>query len=329
MAKIGGRQVEIGIALETTPGTAVVPTTYPKWMSYSMNPEVEKFGLKSSRGVRGETSDSMIKKSYGNLQVVADPVISMYLWYFALGTKVTATHAGETTVFDHTLSVQNSNASMKTFTLTSSEGGVVVERYPNCMINSLNFECDNDFAKYTVDMIGQAPASTGAPTPAYVEETLLAYPGMTIKFGTSLSNAAAASATPLRDFKINVNNNLQVDEAFLSGANTMISGGLLPGPIKVTGSYSLHFSDTVELAKYKANTKNAAIVTLTGANVGVVPTPEVVKISLARLQLNKAPKVFNLDGLVILQQEFEVEYSGTEGKQIEVLVTNINAGTAL
>jgi len=331
MSKIGGRQVEIGIAVEATPGTALAPTIYPKWLTYSMNPEVEKASLVSARGVRPMTSDSIIKKTYGKgaLSVVMDANVSLYVWYMTLGSISTGTHAGETTIYDSTISVQNANASMKTFTLTSSEGGVVVERYPNCMINSMTFECDNDFAKYTLDIIGQNPATASAPSTAYIEEALMAYKDMTIKFGTSLANAASQAVTPLRDFKITVNNNLQVDEAFLSGSASMISGGLLPGSMKITGSYSLQFSDTVELNKYKANTKNAAIVQLSGASMGVVPTTEIVKISLARLQLNKAPKVFNIDGLVLLQQEFECEYSGSETKAIEVLVTTDNSSASM
>lgn len=149
---------------------------------------------------------------------------------------------------------------------------------------------------------------------------------MTAKFGTNLTTAAAGSATPLKAFSLNIKNNVQIDEAFLSGSNDIVAGGLVSGRLQMTGSYTLHFSDTVELAKYRANTLNALIVAFTGANIGVVPTPELIKISLGRLVLTKPPVVVKLDNLVVLTQDFEVTYDATD-KEITVLVTNAIVGT--
>ena len=115
-----------------------------------------------------------------------------------------------------------------------------------------------------------------------------------------------------------------LDEAFLSGANTPVAGGFIAGRFQATGSYSLHFSDTTELDKYKANTKNAAIVTFTGAVTGGGTTAESITIKLGRLVLTGEPKVYNLDGLIILNQTFTVEYESTD-KEVQVVIVNDTA----
>src|SRR5690606_35067223 len=126
----------------------------------------------------------------------------------------------------------------------------------------------------------------------------------------------------LKSFNLNINNNIQLDEAFLSGSNDIATGGLIPGALEVTGSYSLQFENTTELAKYEANTKNAVIATFTGADIGEANNGvEQIKISLGRIVLTKPPITYNIDGLVILEQEFTVEFEATDG-DIEVVVTN-------
>ena len=149
---------------------------------------------------------------------------------------------------------------------------------------------------------------------------------MTAKFGTSLSNAAGNSATPLKSFSLNINNNVQLDEAFLSGANTITSGRLVNGRLEITGSYSLHFENTTELNKYKANTKNALIVTFTGSLIGA-SSLETIQFKLGRLILTAPPVEYNAEGLLILNQEFTVEYEATDLELQAIVINNVNSAS--
>ncbi len=324
MAKTGGRQVEVGMGLEATAGTAVAESIFLPWTSFSLQAVAEKAMFNSARGIRNMTSNSMIRRRYaqGSIAVIPNPTNAPYLFYLALGSLASATASGESIVYEHTITVQNTNASMKTATLTIKEGGIQTTQYLNCVCNSLNLEVSDSYATATLELIGQF-AGTDTESTSYTTESEMAYHNYTAKFGTSLSNAASQSATPLKSFKLNINNNVQLDEAFLSGANTITSGNLVAGPLKVTGSYSLHFSDTTELAKYKANTKNAMIVSFTGAAIGSAETEE-IKINLAKLVLTKPPVEYPIDGILVLTQEFEVEYGATD-KEISLVVTNLTA----
>lgn len=327
MGKTGGTQVQIGLGIESAaaPNVAVAETIFPKWSDYSLQGISEKEMFTSARGVRNESSNSFIKRKYsqGSIGVVPNVEIVPYFFNLALGSL--ATQEAETGVYEHEITVQNANATMVTATITAEEGAIQTAQYTNCVVDSLNLEVSDGYAKMTVEIIGGFP-DTDTITEAYTVETEFAYPDMTAKFGTSVADAGSQSATPLKSFTLNIANNILLDEAFLSGSNEIISGCLVRGRLKLTGSYSLHFSDTVELAKYKANTKNACVVSFIGAQIGATEFEE-IEIQLSRLILTSPPVEYNIDGLLILTQEFEVEYEATDA-EITVIVTNEEANAA-
>jgi len=327
MTKIAGRQVEIGIGIETVAGTPVAAADYFKWDSFSIVGYSDKISLDSARGIRNKSSNSLILKKYGKGSVEFVPTVDImpYILGLVMGTRSSGAHAGETTVYDHTFSIQNNNAAMKSATFFVKQGGVQTERYSNMVADSFDITVDKDFAKVKLGVLGAFP-DTGTITPSYTQDTLFTRNELTAKFGTSVTNAIAASATPLTAFSLSINNNVLFDDAFLSGANTPAVGGFVAGPLEIKGSYTLQFADTTELAKYQANTLNAMVVKLTGANLGVVPTPEAITFKLGKLSLIKAPIEYQIDGLTMLKQEFTVQYDATD-LELGVVVTNGYVGT--
>lgn len=328
MAKISGRQIEVGIGIEATAGTPVSATDYFKWESFTMQSMSDKIMLNSARGIRNKASNSIISKKYGKGDVDFVPTVDImpYALSLVLGSRSTAAHSGETTVYDHTYTVQNDNASMKTATVLVKQGGVQTERYANVVANTMDLTIDKDFAKCKLGLISTFP-DTGSITSSYTQDTLFSRNQMTVKFGASLSAAVSATAVPLVNFSLNTNNNVQFEDAFLSGSNTPVAGGFVAGPFEAKGSYTLQFADTTELAKYQANTLNAIIMTLTGASIGVVPSAEAIILKLGKVVLTKAPLEYTIDGVVHVKQEFEVQYDATD-KEVTSVVTNTNAGTS-
>jgi len=199
MAIIGGTQVNIGIGIEATPGTPVSATTYPKWTEFSLQAISEKAMFNSHRGVRNTASDSTIRRKHsgGSLAVIPNSDIAPYLFGLALGSVSSSAIADS--AYTHTVAVQNANASMKTGTFIAEQGGIVIERFANVVANSLALEVSDSYANLTVDLIGGFP-DTGALTESYAQESEFAYHEMTAKFGTTVTLAAAASATPLKSF---------------------------------------------------------------------------------------------------------------------------------
>lgn len=324
MAKISGTQVVMGLGIESAaaPGTAVAEAVFVPWTSYSIQGVSEKSHFVSARGIRNRSSDSMIRRKYAQGSVAFVPTAKTMPYFLSLALGSVSSSGVSDSAYTHTFTVQNTNATPKTATITTKQGGVETAQYTNMVCNSLNFEVSDDYASATVELIGQFPG-TDTISESFSTETQMAYHNMTVKFGTSFSNATSNSATPLKSFKLNINNNIQLDEAFLSGANTITAGNLVMGRLVITGSYSLHFADTTELAKYRANTKNAAIVTLTGALIGSSSAEQII-FKLGKLILTKPPVEYPIDGIVVLNQEFEVEYDATDTEMVAVCVNNVN-----
>lgn len=323
MSRIGGTEVDIGIGIEATPGTAVAATAFAQWRELSLQGVAEKSPFTSIRGVRNMASNSQIRRKYssGSISIVPNVEIAPYLFGLALGSVSSGTVSDS--AYTHTITVQNANASMKTATIILERGGEVTERYANCVVNSLNLEVSDDYASMSVEVLGGFPDTTTL-SESFTTNTEFAYHQYTAKFGTSFSNAAGNSATPLKSFSLNINNNVQIDEAFRSGSNEPVAGGFTAGRLQITGSYSLEFNGLTELNKYKANTLNALIVEFEGALIGSTST-EKITIKLADLILTAPPVEVNVDGIVVLNQEFEVSYDATDG-DITVEIVNDDNG---
>lgn len=324
MAKTGGTQVHIGLGIESyaAPGVAVAETVFFPWDDFSFQAVSEKSMFTSARGVRNMSSNSMIKRRYstGSFSGVPSVKTTPYLLSLAMG-GVSSSGVSDS-AYTHTFTINNTNATPRTATVTIEEGGIQTAQYLNTVCNTYSFEVSDDYAKESIELIGGF-SGTDTVSESYSQETQFAYHQYTAKFGTSLSNAAGNSATPLKSFSFSLNNNVQLDEAFLSGANTISAGGLVNGRLEITGSYSLHFSDTTELAKYKANTKNALIVTFEGALIGS-SSLETIQFKFGRLVLTKPPVEFNIDGILILNQEFTVEYEATDLEFQAIVINAVN-----
>jgi hypothetical protein len=324
MAKTSGTQVAVGLGIEgyATPGTAVAETVFIPWLDYSIQAIAEKALFSPARGIRNMVANSMIRRKYaqGSISFVPNVKIMPYFLSLALGSVSSSTVADS--AYTHTFTVNNDNATPRTATVTTEEGAIQTTQYLNAVCNSLNLEVSDEYAKCTAELIAQFPG-TDTISESYSSETEFAYHQYTAKFGTSLSNAAGNSATPLKSFTLNINNNVLLDEAFLSGSNEITDGGLAMGRMEITGSYSIHFSDTTELAKYKANTKNAMIVTFTGALIGS-SSLETIQFKLGKLILTAPPVEYNIDGLLVLNQEFTTEYDATDLELTAIVINNVN-----
>lgn len=327
MAKISGNQVAVGLGIESyaAPGTAVAETVFIPWLDYSIQAVAEKALFAPARGLRNMTANSMIKRKYaqGSIGFVPNVKIMPYFLSLAMGSVSSSTISDS--AYTHTITVNNDNATPRTATITTEQGSIQTAQFVNGVCNTLGLEVSDEYAKCTAEMIAKFPG-TDTISESYSSETEFAYHQYTAKFGTSLSAAAGATATPLKSFSLNINNNVMLDEAFLSGSNEIASGGLVMGKMEITGSYSLHFADTAELAKYKANTKNALIVTFEGALIGS-SSKETMQFKLGRLVLTKPPLEYSVDGLAVLNQEFTVEYDATDAELTAIVINTVNNAT--
>ncbi len=329
MAKTQGTQLVVGLGIESlaVPGTAVAETIFIPWMEYSLQGVSEKSMFTSARGLRIQTSDSMIRRRYSQGSIAVVPNVAVAPYFFAMALGSVSSSGVSDSAYTHTIEVQNDVAAPITATISAERGAVETAQYKNCVCDTLSLEVSDDYAKMTMGILGAFPG-TDSITEAFTDETQFAYHQMTAAFSLTVAGALTEDALALKSFNLDIANNVQLDDAFLSGFNTITSGGLLPGRLVITGSYSLHFTDTTELEKYRANTKHALVVTFLGDLIGA-SSQETIQIALSRLVLTTPPVESALDGLIVLNQEFEVEYNDVTDTAIGVTIINAvnNAST--
>ncbi len=248
MTKTAGRQLEVGIGIETSAGTAVAAADFFKWESLSLQSMSDKVLLNSARGIRNKSSNSLIIKQYGkgSVEFVPTTDILPYVLGLFLGTRSSGASSGESSVYDHTFTVQNANASMKTATLTVKQGSVQTERYANTVVDSFDLTIEKDFAKVKLGLLGMFP-DTSSISPSYTQDTLFSRNQMFAYFGTSVATALGtqASTTLTSDAT-----------APADGATIVIQGVTYTAKTALTGAAYEVFINTTAAA-FLANLKKA------------------------------------------------------------------------
>ena len=271
MAKTAGRQIEIGIGIETTPGTSVAAADYVKWESLSLVGMSDKATLNSARGIRNKLSNSIIIKQYGKGAIEFAPTTDIlpYFLGLALGSRSSGTASGESAVYNHTFTVQNANASMKTASLTIKQGSIQTEQYTNTVVDSIEFTVNKDISKCKVNLLGQFPTIVTAISPSYTQDSLFTRNQMLAYFGASVSAAlgTAASTTLTSDTTAPANNSTIVIGGQTYTYKTSLTGAAYEVFINSTAAAAL-----VNLKKAINGTGTAG----TDYGVGTLPHTQVI-----------------------------------------------------
>jgi len=311
-----GRNQWLGVGIETTPGTAVDPAKYLPFTTCTLRQVIDVLDDEAAKGVRERNWGSVAgpNRGEGDIEILVDAENAPYLLIPALGSVSSTTASGETAVYEHTITRKNTNPPT---TLTINYNDTVSTRkYTYAVVNTLELTVSDGLATMTAGILSKAPVS-GTGTKSITEETVLAFKDYTVKFGSSLSDAATADPTKLSAFRLRINNN--AEPQYLSGSNSPDSISM--GQLEIEGDYTLFFENTTEQSAYENQTKRAMIVTFTGASIGNSETEE-IKINIPRFHIRERAMDTAPAGFITENPTFVVDYDSTEAKSIEIVVTN-------
>lgn len=294
MAITIGRLGYMGLGIETTPGTAVAPTTYIPFTDDSMrnhHEPIEVIGAKTSRIIQ---RDSVIGKKWseGDLEMDLDAVASGYLWKLALGNELLATGTPNTHTFYTTLS----GNTPKTATLVFGRD-TDIEQYAFSAVDQVSLEISDELGKLTASFMGAFGTAGSSQTVTTISGTVFSFANYEVRFGTDLTVAASASATPVTDFSLTISNNVEViHRSGSADVSTIRNKG-----ISVTGAYTLFFENEADKNAYYALNKRALEIKFTGiAN-------EDLKIRVPRFRLSEGEISTGIDDFFVIKCEFVAE----------------------
>jgi hypothetical protein len=324
MAKYIGRVVDIGIARESTRGTA--PASAQFWLpktSLTIDDGVEQVVDESSTGVIEDSNNAVVVGTFAEGSIegnVCDRSIGLLLLN-TLGATSPAGPADST--YTHTFTVGQSaqHPSLALYLEDPNQDYT----YALGMISQLDLDFSvGAFAKYTAAFRSKV-GTTATLTPTYTAENRFLPQHGSVKIASAVAGLNAASAIDIRSVKLTINKNIEDDRKL--GALTQVD--ILNKQFSVEGTIELVFNDNTFKTQMLADTAQAMRIRLTNTDVtiGASSNPQ-INIDLARVKFSAFARNYENNGVVMATVNFKAFYDTAASSMIAVELKNTQASYA-
>ncbi|MBB2909324.1 hypothetical protein FHS43_000570 [Streptosporangium becharense] len=322
-----GLDSQVGIAAETTVGTAVTVTRFLEYtkesMKYSpgfLEPSTLAAGTKYKRVSR--VTKSRVTAG-GDLELPIATRGMGLLYKHMIGSTATATQIGSTTAYRqvHTpVGKLGLGFTMQVGRPEPSTGTVRPFTYRGCKVTEWEFSLsDNDVAtlKLSIDAMDEATA-TALATASYTSAHQFGFHQAALKLGGTVATASGvtsvtggtAVATVINSISIKGSTPLATERYGLG------SGGIKREPLEndiptITGSLKAEFSQAELYDVFKAGDALALQLDLTGAPIGASGEEDTLSFICPAIILKEAPPVVDGPGIVMMDVAFEAYSDGT------------------
>lgn len=324
MSKFIGRLADVGVAIETTRGTAESAADFwlPK-MSLTLDDEIEQVIDESSLGVIADSSDAVVVGKFATGEVegkIGDKSIGTLL-LATMGTVSTTTT--QSTAYIHTFSVDES-AQHDSLTLFLDDPNQDY-KYALAMIDSMEFDFAlGQYAKFMASFRAKV-GSTASLTPSYsVENNFLPQHG-TLQYADDLAGLSSPTSVNIRSCRLTINKNVEDDRKL----GSLDPVDILNKQMSVEGSMELVFDAETFKTEMLADTEKAVRIQFTNSDVtiGSSLNPR-LQINLARVKFGSFTRNYGNNDIVTATVDFKAFYSTADSEQIEVELRNAQSSYA-
>jgi hypothetical protein len=322
MSKFIGRVSDIGIAKETTRGTAETTATFwlPK-MSMTLDDGIDQVIDESSVGVIEDATGASIIAKYAEGEFegkIGDKSIGLLL----LGTLGTVATTGptETSVYTHTFTVQE-DAQHDSLTVLQDDPNQDY-KYALGMVSSLALDVAlEEFCKVTVGFRSKV-GTTATNSPSYTAENNFLPQHGTLKYATTQAGLAAGTAVNIRSVQLNISKNVMDDRKI----GSVDAVDILNQQFSVEGTVEMVFDTELFKTQMLADTAQAIRIELANTNVtiGATLNPKLT-IDLHRVKWGEYVRNYENDSVVTITASFKAFYSLTDSAMITVNLVNTQA----
>lgn len=324
MSKGIGRKMQVGIAKETSRGTAESAATY--WAPFSeaeINEKDEKALVDMSYGLIEESQGEEIVKQWAEATVKA-PVTDKHfglLLLAALGSVSTGDNAdSDSSVKDHTFSVaQSAQHQALTLFLDDPLGG---QDYKHAMgvLSSLELNYERGkFIEYSANFMAKK-GQTASLSPATTTEYRFLPQHLSFKLASDISGLDGASAISIKSLKLTIEKNVESDDVLGSVA----PADFLNKSFTITGELEAIWQNESDFKTAAlAGTAKAMRIDLvnSGVTIGNAANPR-LKIDLAKVVFGEFANPIKINDVMVQSLSFKAHYSTGDTKMVEALMTN-------
>jgi hypothetical protein len=275
MTKVGDHI--LGVAAESTFGTAVAPTTRFEVLSENIKLKqdyIESKSLKGSRRYLSNNGHIAAKSSVEGDIEIEIPSKGAGFWFKQLmGTSSSSLVSGATTRYKHTF-IADSALDTTSFTAEIQRTDVTGQAhrfvYAGCGLKDLELDCKvGEIATMKMSVYGKSEAvsAAAAQSASYPASTPLVFSGAAITVG--------GSSVPVKDFSLKMENGRKADRYFLGDTtpNKMIEANMR----SAEGKIGVEWTGLTQYNRFVNHTTSAALVAkfstqtgIEGSNLGYV-----------------------------------------------------------
>lgn len=324
MAEILGKEIELGVAVEATRGSA--ESAAAKWVRNVDANVVERAvhaNDDTSRGVfeDGEGRRVVQKHIEGDVSGIVHADAIGYFLGNVYG-KVTSTLVAGS-VYSHLFELKQS-ATHQSLSLFAKDGSVQQQVFNNCMINSyeLNVALD-DYVRNSISFMGSEAASN-SDTPSYDTEYDFIARDVTVKLADTEAGLSGATASKAKEATVTFTTDVIRDH---------VVGSYTPDDnynsrLGIEGSMTLNYVDNTFKDLFLGDDAKYMSITITGAaDIGGGENPE-IEIVLNKVQVTDWNRSGGKDELVTQEVSFKAYYNETDGEASKVTLNNLTSAYA-
>jgi hypothetical protein len=331
-AKGIGRRFSVGIAKETSRGTAISSANH--WLPFSDASLDEKYENVTQDEAYGIIEDSVSQfrtKNWaeGTLKVPVTDLSLPLILRAVLGASADATKSGESIVYTHTITVGESAQHQSLTFFIHDPLSSVDYSHALGVIHKMDLDVElKKFAELSLSVKALKGVSQSAFTPSIAAENRFLPQYMTFKYATAVSGLSGATAIPLKSFKLSIDANIEDDDVLGSIAPI----DFLNKEFKVTGTLEAIWqneSDFKTVALATPNVPQALGINLvnTDVTIGSTSNPSVL-ITLDQVYFTEISRPIKIKDLVYQTVKFSATYSTANSEMLNIVVDNTASVTS-
>ena len=320
MSEIIGKQLELGVALETTRGTA--EATAERWIknvTVNVTEKAESVVDDNSHANLMDSDNRRVVKKWveGSLEGILQPDVAGYLFYNMLGlVSTTEVVTGE--VYSHEFTLDSSTIEHPSLTFFAKDGDVQQLAIANGMISSMEITASmDDYVRFTSNIMASS-AEDNTDTPSYQAEQDFVGKDVSIKIADTLAGLDTADTIPAKEVGITLDTGAIIDYVL----NSYNPDDIYDGKLSVEGSITKNFKDETFKDLRLGDESKYMEINLTGSqDIGDGENPS-IKITLNKVKIISWDRSGGNDELVTEELEFKAFYSQTNNSFGNIAINN-------
>ncbi len=326
-----GKLLQVGIAVEATRGTARSAASY--WLptdDWSLEEMYSNVTNNQAFGIIEDNIGFVRTKNWseGQLSIPLTGTTAAVLLYSLFGSASAVLHAGETRIFDNTISIAE-NIQHKSLTvfvhdpIPTAAGATADYSYANAMVSKVSIDYSlGNWVTMIADIRAQAGSAAAVVfSPSITPDSRYVPQYMTFKVASTYSGLGAASAIKIKTAKITIDESIEDDDVLGSTSPR----DFLNKEFKIEGTIEAIWQNESDFKTAAlANTAQAMRLDLVNSDVteGSAATNPEFRLDLAKVFFTEFSRPIKIKDVVYQTVKFNASYSVSDGFMARALVTN-------